>query len=177
MVGNNWYVVTGGPSVGKSTLLDELAKLGYATLPEAARVVIDEGVEQGLSVEQIRNDEEAFQMKVLERKVEVEKTTQAEQITFFDRGVHDTVAYLKLYDMPLNEAVNKAVAHAAYKKVFLLEQLNEFVADYARVESQELLDKLQKLLFKAYADHGMQPVVIPACSLERRVKLILQHLR
>lgn len=36
------YVLTGGPGTGKTTLLKELAKRGYQTVPEAARLVIQE---------------------------------------------------------------------------------------------------------------------------------------
>ena len=47
MSNSSWYVITGGPSTGKTTLLEELAKRGYKTIPEVARVVIDEGIAAG----------------------------------------------------------------------------------------------------------------------------------
>lgn len=36
-------VITGGPSVGKSTLLNELRKSGFTVVPEQATAVIKEG--------------------------------------------------------------------------------------------------------------------------------------
>ncbi len=36
------YVLTGGPSVGKITVIEILAKRGYKILPEVARMIIEE---------------------------------------------------------------------------------------------------------------------------------------
>lgn len=38
------YILTGGPSTGKTTLLCELEKLGYAVVPESARSIIAEEI-------------------------------------------------------------------------------------------------------------------------------------
>ena len=37
----NWYVITGGPSTGKTTTIDLLQKQGYHTTIEHARHYID----------------------------------------------------------------------------------------------------------------------------------------
>lgn len=42
MVHNHYYVITGGPGVGKTTLLGELEKRNYRCMPEVARRVIQE---------------------------------------------------------------------------------------------------------------------------------------
>ena len=34
---SRWQVITGGPCSGKTTIIDELTKLGYQTKPEVAR--------------------------------------------------------------------------------------------------------------------------------------------
>lgn len=38
---NNFYVLTGGPAVGKTTLLKEMQKRGYKIVPEIARGLIE----------------------------------------------------------------------------------------------------------------------------------------
>jgi len=42
-------IVTGGPGVGKTTLLVELAAMGYATVEESARAIIAERLASGAS--------------------------------------------------------------------------------------------------------------------------------
>ena len=94
---NNWYVITGGPSTGKTTLIKELSKRGYCTAPEAARTLIDAALADGVAVEERRIDERRFQYDVARLKQEVENTQSTNDITFFDRGMQDTVAYLRYY--------------------------------------------------------------------------------
>src|SRR4051812_6924488 len=65
----NWYVITGGPSSGKSKLLDALAFHGFQVIPEAARILIDEKLSLGQSLKDIRGNEEAFQLEILKMKI------------------------------------------------------------------------------------------------------------
>ena len=39
---DNFYILTGGPGVGKTSVLDELQKSGYIVMPETARAIIKE---------------------------------------------------------------------------------------------------------------------------------------
>ncbi len=39
---NNFYIITGGPGVGKTTLLEELKNRNYQIVPEIARELIKE---------------------------------------------------------------------------------------------------------------------------------------
>ena len=43
----NFYVITGGPGSGKTTVLAELMRLGHRCIPEDARAVIQEQVASG----------------------------------------------------------------------------------------------------------------------------------
>ena len=56
----NWYVITGGPSTGKSKTIDYLAYLGYLIRPEVARILIDDELSKGKTLEEIREDEINF---------------------------------------------------------------------------------------------------------------------
>jgi predicted ATPase len=120
---NNWYVITGGPSTGKTTILNILKSKGHKVFPEIARIVIDEGIAKGLSVEQIRRDEKKFQMKVLKRKQQIEANHQADKLTFFDRGMHDTLAYMRSYGWKIKKEleteVHKSIESSYGKKTFL----------------------------------------------------------
>lgn len=177
MAVNNWFVITGGPSVGKTTLLAELEKLGHATLPEGARVVIDEGIAAGKTIQDIRSDERQFQMDVLAHKIRTEHGQDKDTLLFFDRGMHDTLAYLRLFDFAITDEVTEAMKNAAYRQVFLLEPLDTYVTDYARTESREEALKLNELLARAYREYGMEPTLIPAVPPEERAQLILEHLK
>lgn len=170
----NWYVLTGAPSSGKSTTIEALAKTGYATVPEMARVWIENEMAKGRSLKELETDSMQFEEEVLRLKVAKEKELDPGTLTFFDRGMHDTLAYYDLYGWPKDAILLKACEQAIYKKVFLLEML-DYVDDGVRVESEEASRKLQDLFLKVYTEAGYDVIVIPKGAVEQRVEEILRH--
>ena len=172
---NNWYVITGGPSSGKTTLLDTLSNGGHTTVPEVARTLIDREIQNGFTIEEIRNDEAAFQKKVLELKLELERNLDAKSLVFFDRGIPDTEAYLLLHNFEITPTLTEAMQKCNYKKVFLLDPVI-FETDYARTETEEQRIKLQKLLEESYSKLGFEVVKVPVMPVAERAKFILENL-
>jgi len=172
---SNWYVITGGPSSGKTTVLKELAKLGYVVYPEAARVFIDKEMKKGKSLKEIRGNEAEFQRKVLKIKVEVEKTAPKDKIVFFDRAIPDSIAYYQIAGLNPQEVL-RFCPKRKYKKIFFLEQL-PFGQDYARIEDNKTIKKLNKLLKESYKNLGYEVITIPALSVKERVEKILSEIK
>ena len=44
---DHFFVVTGGPGAGKTSLITELARRGFHTIPESGRAVIREDMQSG----------------------------------------------------------------------------------------------------------------------------------
>jgi len=168
---SNWYVITGGPSSGKTTVLEELAKLGYLTYPEAARVLIDREMAESKSLKEIRGNEAEFQKKVLEMKIEIEKKAPKDKIVFFDRAIPDSIAYYQIDGLDPKEVL-KLCQRESYRKIFFLEQL-PLDQDYARVEDEKTIKKLNKLLKESYQNLGYQVIDVLALPVEERVRKIL----
>lgn len=173
---NTWYVVTGGPSTGKTTLLAELAQRGYQTTDEVARVYIDEARESGITVHDLRRDEQQFQEEVARRKAAFEATLSPGKTIFFDRGMQDTLAYMRYYQYPLEDWVIDLCRQASYRTVFLLEQLDTYTSDTARIEDESFSKSIEQLLFDAYVEYGMTPVRVPNLGVAERADFVLAHL-
>lgn len=172
---SNWYVITGGPSSGKTTLIKELSKLGYITCPETARILIDEGIKSGKSVEEIRTDESEFQRKVLRMKLTQEKKMPEDEIVFFDRAIPDSIAYYQICGLDEKEVINLC-PRKRYRKVFFLEQL-PFYKDYARVEGGKTIKRLNNLLKKSYKNLGYKVIDILAMPVKERIRKILNEIK
>jgi predicted ATPase len=171
---SKWYVITGAPGSGKTTIISQLSKMGYHTVFEAARILIDEEISKGKKLEVIRKDEIEFQKKVFEMKMEIESKLPKDKIVFLDRGLPDTIAYYQLYKANIQEIL-KACQEKRYKKIFFLEPLS-FEKDYARIEDEKRAKKLSELLKKAYLDLGYEVIIVPKMSVEERTKFILSKL-
>ena len=172
----NWFVITGGPSAGKTTLIEALEACGLHVEHESARIVIDEGIAAGKTIEQIRADEGAFQDIVYKHKVEREKRLDPDELIFFDRGMQDTFAYLTLHGLPISPHLEDEMLAATYRKVFLLEPFG-YKRDYARTESLEEQDQLFHLLHDVYIRSGVTVEIIPAFpTKEERITYFLSYL-
>lgn len=64
-----WYVVTGGPSSGKTTTVEILKKRGYRTTIEHARHYIDTQLVTGKTVEEVRRNQIEFQHRILHMQI------------------------------------------------------------------------------------------------------------
>jgi predicted ATPase len=172
----NWHVITGGPGTGKTVLINMLANMGYATVPEVARAIIDEGLAKGLSLQEIRGDQHAWQATILQRILDTEAAIDPAALTFFDRGAHDGLAFLRLYGLIPRDHWQPIMQNGPYHTVFLLEPLSDVEQDYARIEDINMTKKLTDLTAGAYIEAGMEPIHIPFLPTEERLALILSHL-
>jgi predicted ATPase len=172
----NWYIITGGPSAGKSKTLEQLAFLGHNVVPEAARMLIDEEFSKGKDIYQVRKDELAFQEKILQLKLEAEAKLDPNQLTFIDRGIADSFPYFSLAGADTDRILDLSQRNI-YKGIFLLDQVT-FEKDYARqTEDAELANRISDLLSHAYTQLGYEFVRVPVMPISERVDFILAHIK
>jgi predicted ATPase len=171
---SKWYVLTGGPSSGKTTLLEELRRRGYNTVQESSRQYIEDRLAQGYSLKEIRNDEKKFQEEVLKKMHALHKTLDKNAVTFFDRGYHDATAYLKYYNHPLEKFVEEIGKQANYAKVFVLDLL-PYKKDEARIEDPKIAEGLHQSLINTYKNSGHEVIKVPVMPVNDRTDFVLKH--
>ncbi len=170
----NWYVITGAPSSGKTSVICKLERLGYRVVHETARAFIDQELKKGKTIEQIKVDELAFERHILYKKIKIEESLLKKEIIFLDRAVPDSIAYFKSAELNPDEPVKKSKL-VRYKKIFLFERL-EFEKDRVRSEDEVKTAELELLLEKAYQMLGYNIVYVPVLSIQKRTDFILEHL-
>jgi predicted ATPase len=103
----NFYIITGGPVVGKTTLLNELGKSGYNIVPEIARQIIKEQMT-------INGDGLPWKNKELYTDLMLKASVQSynlmrtnpSSIYFFDRGILDTLCYAEMIGLGVSDEMN-----------------------------------------------------------------------
>lgn len=170
-----WYVLTGGPCAGKTTLLAELEKRGYKTVPEAARTYIDQERAKGRTLEKIRSDEGVFQHALIPMKVSAEQNASKDDVTFFDRGMHDSLVYFSYAGVSHHPELDEALTHSHYRKVFILDML-PYEKDDARTENYDTASQIHLDLKTAYQNAGMEVVEVPVMPVSARADFVLSHL-
>lgn len=156
-------------------LLEELKGRGHATIEESARFYTEKQLAKGLSLEQIRADEKAFQEAVFKHKQTVYKTLEPSALTFFDRGYHDTIAYLRYHGLEIAKFISDASKNVIYKKVFVLDML-PYVKDKARIEDYHTAKGLHNALISTYEEAGYRVIYIPIMPARERADLIEVHI-
>jgi len=170
-----WYVVAGGPCAGKTRVVRRLASLGYKTIPDTSRVIIDREIKKGKTIKEVRKKEAGFQRKIFQMKVEIENKIPPSQLTFLDSGgIPACIAYYQIAGLDPAPVIKEADKRK-YKGVFFLEQL-PYKKDYARIEDRKTARKLNKLLYETYQNMKYKVIRVPVKPVEERVKFILERL-
>jgi len=170
------YILSGGPCTGKTSLLNKLAEKGYITLPESARLILEEeqAKEEGIFP---WNNQPVFQLKMIERQLVAETEIQYnEGIAFLDRSIIDAIGYYRFYGLDVPEHVPGLIEQAGYKKVFFLEQLGTYANDVQRKESAEEARVVHNHLHNAYKESICPVIDVPDIGLDARVDFILKNL-
>ncbi|HEV3245338.1 MAG TPA: ATP-binding protein [Candidatus Paceibacterota bacterium] len=170
-----WYVLTGGPCSGKTTLVNGLKAQGYSVLPESVRTIISAGLAQGKSIDEIVADPLALQHTIIEHQLELQSQTSKSDVTFLDRAVPDNIAYYRKFGLPLDAAIREGVDAVKYRKVFLLDMI-EFVNDAERYESPEEAAELHAAIRRAYQELGYEITEVPILPVSERADFILKRL-
>ena len=169
-----WYVVTGAPSSGKTTLVRRLERLGYRVVHEVARSYIEARMRQGQTLREVRTDKRSFETCILNAKVALEATLPKDELIVFDRAIPDSIAYFEAAGLDKTEAVEKSPRNQ-YRKIFLLDRL-PYRTDHVRIEDKETAGKLDKGLEQSYKMLGYDVMRIPVVSIHDRLEIILAEI-
>jgi predicted ATPase len=170
----NWYVFTGAPCSGKTSVIAELERRGFRVVHEVARAYINRELRKGNRLEQIKADALIFERHILTEKLNIEAALSEDEIVFLDRAVPDSIAYFQLEGLDDAEPLKKSRI-VRYKKIFLFEPL-AFLRDAVRSEDDKLADRLNRLTEESYRRLNYKILRVPILPIDKRADFILQHL-
>lgn len=176
----NLFVITGGPGVGKTTLLNTLENKGFITVPEDARQIIKE---------QMRVDGEALPWKnkvyyselMLKASLETYQNVvcnSSSQIVFFDRGILDTICYMEMENLLITEELITLIKSYPYnRKVFILPPWKDIYAtDNERKQTWEEAIYTFPKMKETYLKYGYEVIEVPKNTVDERCSFVINYL-
>lgn len=173
------FVLTGGPGAGKSTLVAALAARGAHTFAEAGRSILrlqDAIAGPAHAARNPRDYAEAMLMWDMRSFAEAERLDGP---AFFDRGVPDTIGYLRLVGRPVPPHVERAALAFRYADpVFVAPPWSDiYTTDSERRQAWGVAVATHDTVRGVYAELGYRLVDLPPVPVEQRADFVLAHCR
>ena len=169
----NWHVITGAPCSGKTAVIKEIEHLGYPVVHEVARAYIDERLQHGETIAQIKAEILSFERHILYKKIAIEQSLLKEETVFLDRAVPDSIGYYILEGLDPYDPVQKSRLWR-YKKIFFFDRI-PLEKDPVRSEDDKIASRIDHLLKESYRMLDYEIIVVPLMSVNERVRFILEH--
>ena len=168
------YILTGAPGTGKTSLLDALQS-SVTTVPEPARRVLNE--HNALTGGRLDAQPELFVQRLIDRSLEDFHNADSQDITLYDRGLPDVVAYATVSGVDPAEAVSVAQSHRYEPTVFIAPLWEEIYAtDELRNATFDQVAVFDEHLRSAYETLRYQLVELPLAPLAERVEFLVEAL-
>lgn len=171
-----FVIISGCSGGGKSTLLTELSRRGYATVEEPGRrIIAEELATSGTALPWI--DPKAFARRAIAMALG-DRAAMADETgwVFFDRGLIDAAAALEHFGG--GPALEKlGTTHRYHRRVFLTPPWPEIYRnDEDRKHGFEAAAAEYERLLAAYPALGYETTILPKITVEERADCILANL-
>jgi predicted ATPase len=172
-------VITGGPSTGKTSIIEKIEKEGFFCFGEISREITLEARQQGIP-QLFISDPLLFSEKIMEGRIKQFQAAKevGRPLVFFDRGLPDVVAYMDCFGQAYGDHFVESCKNHRYEHVFLLPPWKEIhESDSERYENFEEAERIHSFLEKAYTKYGYKIINVPKETVEGRVTFILNKLK
>lgn len=171
--------LTGGPGSGKTTVINCLQALGYATTPEVGRRIIQAQIESNGSALPWQ-DKTAFRDLMLQAEIKhYESSVSQTPPVFCDRGVIDVYGYSLLEQLTLTTPLIQSCQQLQYHhRVFIFPPwASIFMNDAERQQDFSEAVATYDAMISAYHTFGYELIDVPQQSPDQRVRFILDTLK
>jgi predicted ATPase len=170
------YIITGGPSVGKAAVFDELRKAGYkCSQGEIAREIYRQ-FKNKLGRHLEVGDRREYSLEVLRAFID-EYCSHKEGLYFNNRGIPDGFGWERFFGLGPSPELIEATRAYRYDGVFILDPLYKFDDEKDVVwTSEREASRVHQLIIQGYIDAGYDLIFVPADFIERRIKFILSNI-
>jgi predicted ATPase len=173
MTKNNFYIITGGPGGGKTSLLENLGANGFKYVSETGRQIIKERLLKGLSP---RPESNVFAQQMFAKDLDnYISNSNNRSVIFFDRSFIDSAFLIFQGDKKYHTGIKEILKIKRYNsKVFIAPPWKEiYCTDNERDQTFEEAIIIYERLYKWYEINGYDLIIIPKDSIENRAEFVL----
>jgi predicted ATPase len=175
---NNYFVLTGAPGAGKTTVLNILQQAGHQCKHEVARAIIREQQITGGDALPWHNKTDYLQL-MIDRTIECYQQAVKENLSlcFFDRGLPDAIAYAHLIGFNLSAELDTLANSCRYnQRVFVFPPWEDiYRTDEERKQNWDEVLQSYDAMSQMYERYGYRLIEVPAGTPEARADFILQE--
>ncbi|OWU66537.1 ATPase [Roseovarius sp. 22II1-1F6A] len=171
---DHFFVVTGGPGAGKTSLITEFSRRGFHTIPESGRAIIREEVASGGDALPWAG-RMAYAERMLEHDLRAYSAAQSlSGPVIFDRGIPDVLGYLTLCGLPVPPHIAAAAKATRYNaRVFLAPYWNEvFTQDTERKQTRTEAEATCAAMRETFTALGYQITELPRADIATRADFV-----
>ncbi|MCF7561871.1 ATP-binding protein [Sabulilitoribacter multivorans] len=171
-------VITGGPSTGKSSIINELVNRGYTCLEEISRQVTIEAKKEGIEQLFLTNPLLFSELLLKGRQKQyIDAEIYGDKTVFFDRGIPDVLAYMDFIGDTYPDYFIEACQQSTYDAVFILKPWKAiYTSDSERYESFYEALKIHDNLVNTYKNYNYILIDVPFDTIKNRTNFILKVL-
>jgi predicted ATPase len=173
---DRFTIITGGPGTGKTSLIAELKRRGFAGTVEAGRAII---IDQTLIGGRALQTADAALFAEVMLAWEMRSYRMAEQdpaaAIFFDRGIPELTGYYRMLGMPVPAHVTAAAMVFRYRaRVFLAPAWRAiYTTDTERTQNFADAVAGSDQARAAYEAFGYEVITLPLTSVAERADFVL----
>ena len=170
------YIISGGPGSGKTTLVQHLRLLGYPTVRETAREIIEWNLERGGKILPWI-DRDLFDAHLVDICAEDYARTSAFEIVFFDGCMLDVVPWRVHLEQNTNKYEALIGEFSFDQNVFVPEPWDAIhFSNSARPFSFDDCISITEKIANFYRKHDFKVTMVPPMSPIKRTRYVLSAL-
>jgi predicted ATPase len=171
-----FFILTGGPGSGKTSLLRELNERGYTIVHETGRSVIQQQIEIDGDALPWKNTRLFAQHMLASDVSNYLQHDGAKRIIVFDRGIPDVLGYALLSEIDEVAPYRKQARQFRYNKyVFILPPWETiYVNDNERKQDFTVATRTYEVMYETYKRLGYHLIDLPKVSVSERADIFIE---